>query len=286
MLLGDKNNINIETFSTGSFLLDKAIGIGGYPKGRIIEIFGSESSGKTTLALHAIASIQKEGGIAAFIDVEHALDPKYAQNLGVNIKNLILSQPDSGEQALEIADTLIKTNKIDLVIIDSVAALVTEAELAGAMRDQTIGSQARLMSKALRKMTGSINKSASTVIFINQIREKIGVMFGNPEVTPGGRSLKFYSSIRLEVKKNKLLNNGGKDYLGHMVRIKVVKNKLAPPFRSFVTEIIFSKGISRNSEIFDYATNNDIIKRKGTWYYLEDNQLAQGRLNAISGNRK
>jgi recombination protein RecA len=263
MTLGSNENTTIKTFPSGSFLLDKALGIGGYPRGRIVEIFGSESSGKTTLALHAIASIQKEGGIAAFIDVEHALDPKYAKNLGINIDNLILSQPDSGEQALEIADTLVKTGAIDLVIIDSVAALVPEAELNGEMKDQTIGAQARLMSKALRKMTASINKAHTTVIFINQVREKIGIIFGNPEVTPGGRSLKFYSSIRLEVRKSKLIGDAN-DYTGHLIKIKVVKNKLSAPFKFFVTEIIFSQGISRDGEIIDLALELNILNKKGS----------------------
>ena len=277
MILGSKKNTKIKTFPSGSFLLDKALGIGGYPKGRIIEIFGSESSGKTTLALHAIASIQKEGGIAAFIDVEHALDPKYAQNLNVDIGNLILSQPDSGEQALEIVDTLVKTGAIDLIIVDSVAALVPEAELNGEMRDQTIGAQARLMSKALRKMTASINKANTTVIFINQVREKIGIIFGNPEVTPGGRSLKFYSSIRLEVRKSKLIGDPN-DYTGHLIKIKVVKNKLAAPFRFFVTEIVFSQGISRDGEIIDLAVELNILNKKGAWYFYKEEKLAQGRV--------
>ena len=277
MILGEAKEQNIKTFPTGSFLLDKALGIGGYPKGRIIEIFGSESSGKTTFALHAIANIQKEGGIAAFIDVEHALDPKYAKNLGVDINNLILSQPDSGEQALEIADTLIKTGSIDLVIVDSVAALVPEAELNGEMKEQTIGAQARLMSKALRKMTGSINKTKTTIIFINQIREKIGIIFGNPEVTPGGRSLKFYASIRLELRKSKLVGVSN-DYTGHLIKVKVVKNKLSAPFKFFTTEIIFAHGISKEGEIIDASIELGILNKKGTWYYDGKNKIAQGRI--------
>ena len=276
MILGEEKKYDIKTFPTGSFLLDKALGIGGYPKGRIVEIFGSESSGKTTFALHAIANIQKEGGIAAFIDVEHALDPKYAKNLGVDINNLILSQPDSGEQALEIADTLIKTGAIDLVIVDSVAALVPEAELNGEMKEQTIGAQARLMSKALRKMTASINKTKTTIIFINQIREKIGIIFGNPEVTPGGRSLKFYASIRLELRKSKLVGVSN-DYTGHLIKVKVVKNKLSAPFKFFTTEIIFAHGISKEGEIVDASTEMGIINKKGTWYYYNSNKIAQGR---------
>ena len=279
MIMGANERANVETFPSGSYLLDKALGIGGYPKGRIIEIFGTESSGKTTLALHAIASIQKLGGIAAFIDVEHALDPKYAKNLGVDIDNLILSQPDSGEQALEIADTLVKTGEIDLVIVDSVAALVPEAELNGEMRDQTIGAQARLMSKALRKMTASINKAKTTVIFINQVREKIGIIFGNPEVTPGGRSLKFYSSIRLDVRKSKLIGDSN-DYTGHLIKIKVVKNKLSAPFRFFVTEIIFSQGISRDGELIDLGVELNVLTKKGSFYYYKDKKIAQGRVNA------
>ncbi|NQZ65587.1 MAG: recombinase RecA [Mycoplasmatales bacterium] len=276
MLLGKKSKINIETFSTGSFVIDDLLGIGGYPKGRIIEIFGPESSGKTTLSLHAIAEIQKIGGIAAFIDAEHAIDPKYAKNLGVDIENLILSQPDSGEQALEIVDTLVKSEAIDLIIVDSVAALVPEVELAGEMRDQTIGAQARLMSKALRKITGSLNKTKTTIIFLNQIREKIGVMFGNPETTPGGRALKFSASIRIEIRRISSIGSGS-EITGNNVRVKIVKNKLAPPFKVGTTEIIFSRGISKEAEVVDLAEKVGIIERKGSWYSFQKENIAQGK---------
>lgn len=277
MLLGNKSiNNEAEVFSSGSFVIDDILGIGGYPKGRIIEIFGPESSGKTTLSLHAIAEIQKAGGIAAFIDAEHAIDPKYAKNLGVDIDNLILSQPDSGEQALEIVDTLVKSSSIDLIVVDSVAALVPEAELAGEMKDSTVGAQARLMSKALRKITGSLSKTNTTIIFLNQIREKIGVMFGNPEVTPGGRALKFAASIRLDIRRISSVGQGA-DITGNNVKVKVVKNKLAPPFKVGTTEIIFSRGISQESEVVDLAEQYGIIDRKGSWYKYKEENLAQGK---------
>ena len=255
MLLGDNEKIEVSTFSSGSIALDHILGINGLPRGRVIEIFGPESSGKTTIALHAIAEIQKEGGIAAFIDAEHSIDPNYAKNLGVNIDNLILSQPDSGEQALEIVDLLVKTGKIDLIVVDSVAALVPEVELQGEMKDQTIGAQARLMSKALRKITGSLNKNKTTIIFINQVREKVGIIFGSPETTSGGRALKFYASIRIDVRKVSSIGSGD-DIVGNVIKLKVVKNKLAAPFKSATTEIIFAKGISKISEIIELAEEN------------------------------
>ncbi|WP_412031429.1 recombinase RecA [Metamycoplasma buccale] len=278
MILGDKPEIIPEVFSTGSLAINKSLGIYGWPKGRIIEVFGPESSGKTTIALHAIAEIQKKGGIAAFIDAEHSIDPNYAKNVGVDIDNLILSQPDSGEQALEIVDSLAKTGAIDLIVVDSVAALVPEAELNGEMRDQVIGAQARLMSKALRKITASLSKNKTTIIFINQIREKIGVIFGNPETTPGGKALKFYSSIRLEVRKIQNLTNNG-DVLGNQVKIKVVKNKLAAPYKTAKIEIIFSKGISKIAEIIDFAEEFGILNKKGSWYSFENENIAQGITN-------
>ncbi|VEU59723.1 recombinase RecA [Mesomycoplasma neurolyticum] len=278
MLLGEKPDINTEVFSSGSIAIDNALGIGGFPKGRIIEIYGPESSGKTTISLHAIAEIQKQGGIAAFIDAEHSIDPNYAINLGINIDNLIISQPDSGEQALEIVDTLVKTGAIDLIVVDSVAALVPEAELNGEMKDQVIGAQARLMSKALRKITGSLNKNKTTVIFINQVREKIGVIFGNPETTPGGRALKFYSSIRMDVRKSTQIAANG-DILGNMVKIKVVKNKLSTPFKTANVEIIFSQGISKFAEVAQLAEDFAIVIKKGSWYSYNDENIAQGKVN-------
>lgn len=262
MLLGKKPDVAAEVISSGSIIVDDLLGIGGYPKGRIIEIYGPESSGKTTLALHAIAEVQKKGGIAAYIDAEHAIDPKYAERLGVDINNLILSQPDSGEQGLEIVDTLAKTGSIDLIIVDSVAALVPEVELNGEMRDQTVGAQARLMSKALRKITGTLSKNKTTIIFINQIREKVGVMFGNPETTPGGRALKFFASIRMDVRRSASIGEGA-DISGNVIKIKVVKNKLAAPFKVGETEIIFSHGISKESEIIDLAVRYGILEKKG-----------------------
>lgn len=281
MLLGKKPDLDIETFPSGSIVIDDILGIGGYPKGRVLEIYGPESSGKTTLTLHAIAEVQKQGGLAAFIDAEHAIDPKYAQRLGVDIDNLILSQPDSGEQALEIVDTLAKTGAIDLIVVDSVAALTPEVELAGEMKDQTIGAQARLMSKALRKITGSLNKNKTTIIFINQIREKIGVMFGNPETTPGGRALKFYTSIRMEVRRISSVTTGS-EISGNNIKVKVVKNKLAPPFKVGQTEIIFGHGISQESEVIDLAEKYNIVTKKGSWYSYKDSNIAQGKANFVT----
>ncbi|WP_434336872.1 recombinase RecA [Mesomycoplasma conjunctivae] len=278
MVLGERPPVDTEVFSSGSLSIDKALGVGGFPKGRIIEIFGPESSGKTTITLHAIAEVQKQGGIAAFIDAEHAIDPQYAKNLGIDIDNLILSQPDSGEQALDIVDTLVKTGAIDLIVVDSVAALVPTAELEGEMKDQVIGAQARLMSKALRKITASLNKNGTTVIFINQIREKVGVIFGNPETTPGGRGLKFYSSIRLDVRKIQQISTGN-DITGHTVKIKVVKNKLAIPFKTALVEIIFSKGISKAAEIAQLAEEMSILERKGSWFAYNGQNIAQGKAN-------
>ncbi|CAM9126379.1 recombinase RecA [Mycoplasma todarodis] len=278
MLLGSKERINVDTISSGSLLINKSLGIGGYPKGRVIEIYGPESSGKTTLSLHAIAEVQKKGGICAFVDAEHAIDPQYAEALGVKIDDLILSQPDSGEQALEIVDILSKTGTIDLIIVDSVAALVPEAELNGEMKDQTIGAQARLMSKALRKITGSLSKNKTTIIFLNQIREKVGVMFGNPETTPGGRALKFYASIRMEIRRISSLGTTD-NVTGNNVRIKVLKNKLAPPFKTTCTEIHFGKGISLESEIIQLAEEEGVLIRKGAWYKYNDKNIAQGKNN-------
>lgn len=277
MLLSHEENLEpIETISTGSYLLNEALGIGGYPKGRIIEIYGPESSGKTTLCLHAVAEVQKNHGIAAYIDAEHSLDPLYAKNLGVNLSELIISQPDSGEQALEIVDILAKSGQLDLIVVDSVAALVPEAELNGDMKDQSIGLQARLMSKALRKITGSLNKNKTTILFINQIREKIGVMFGNPETTTGGRALKFYSSIRLEIRKSTMISDG-KDITGNEVKIKVTKNKLAPPYKTINTEIIFSQGIDNLSELIDLGVEKNILEKRGSWYIYKNNNIAQGK---------
>lgn len=271
----DKVEEHIEVFPSGSYLLDDALGIGGYPKGRIIEIYGPESSGKTTLCLHAIAEVQKLGGAAAFIDAEHSIDPNYARNLGVNLNTLILSQPDSGEQAMEIVDILAKSGAISLIVVDSVAALVPEAELNGDMYDQQIGQQARLMSKALRKITGSLNKNKTTIIFVNQIREKIGG-YGNPETTTGGRALKFYSSIRVEVRKSTSIVEG-KDITGNEIKVKVVKNKLAAPYKSFTSQIMFSKGIDNLGELIDLATEKNIFVKKGAWYSYQDKNIAQGK---------
>ncbi|VEU78156.1 recombinase RecA [Mycoplasmopsis columbinasalis] len=277
MIFRDENAVeSVETFPSGSYLLDNAIGVGGYPKGRIIEIYGPESSGKTTLCLHAIAEIQKAGGIAAFIDAEHSIDPIYAQNVGVKLDELILSQPDSGEQALEIVDLLTKSGSIDLIVVDSVAALVPEAELNGDMYDSQIGLQARLMSKALRKITASLNKNKTTIIFVNQIREKIGVMFGNPETTTGGRALKFYSSLRIEVRKSTSIVEG-KDITGNEIKIKVVKNKVAPPYKSFTTEIVYGQGIDSLSELIDCAVEFGILNKKGSWYFFAEKSIAQGK---------
>lgn len=277
MLFG-QNEIEekIETFPSGSYLLDNALGIGGYPKGRIIEIYGPESSGKTTLCLHAIAEIQKQGGIAAYIDAEHSLDPNYARNLGINLDSLILSQPDSGEQALQIVDILAKSGSIDLIVVDSVAALVPEVELNGTMSDSSVGALARLMAKGLRKITGNLNKNKTAIIFVNQIREKIGVLFGNPETTTGGRALKFFSSVRIEVRKTTSIVEG-KDITGNEVKIKIVKNKLAAPYKSFTTEIIFSKGIDKLNELINLATEANIIEKKGAWFAYQEKNIAQGK---------
>ncbi|MFI3252351.1 MAG: recombinase RecA [bacterium] len=278
MLMGENPTVQIETIPTGSIAVDKAIGVGGYPKGRIIEIYGPESSGKTTFALHAIASAQAAGGYAAFIDAENALDPKYAKALGVDIENLILSQPDSGEQALEIALSLISSGVIDIIVIDSVAALVPEAEIKGDMGDSHVGLQARLMSQAMRKLAGVINKTKCVAIFINQIREKVGVMYGSPEVTPGGRALKFYSTIRMDIRRGEQLKNGT-DAIGNKTNVKIVKNKVAPPFKVAEVEIIYGEGISKLGEIVDMAVKLDVIERAGAWYSYKGEKIGQGREN-------
>jgi len=276
MKLGDNEHTEIDVVSSGSISLDIALGIGGYPKGRIIEIFGPESSGKTTFALHAIAEIQKKGGRAAFIDAEHALDPQYAAKIGVNINELLLSQPDNGEQALEICEALVRSGAIGIVVIDSVAALVPQAEIEGEMGDSHVGLQARLMSQALRKLSGIINKTNTVCIFINQLREKVGIMFGNPEVTPGGRALKFYSSIRLEIRKGEQIKLGN-DIIGNKTNIKVVKNKMAPPFKACSLEIAYGEGISKTGEIVDMASEANIIEKSGAWYSYNGEKLGQGR---------
>ena len=279
MKLGEETHNEIDVVSSGSLTLDIALGVGGYPKGRIIEIYGPESSGKTTFALHAIAEVQKAGGKAAFIDAEHALDPVYAKNLGVNINDLLLSQPDTGEQALEICDALVKSEAINIVVIDSVAALVPQAEIEGEMGDSHVGLQARLMSQALRKLSGTINKTNTIAIFINQLREKVGVLFGNPETTPGGRALKFYSTIRLDVRRGEQIKNGD-NVIGNKTNVKVVKNKVAPPFKTAPVEIMYGVGVSREAEILDLASEIGIVDKSGAWYAYKGEKIGQGKENA------
>lgn len=279
MKLGESTHMQVETVPSGSIALDIALGTGGFPRGRIIEIYGPESSGKTTVALHAIAEVQRTGGQAAFIDAEHALDPSYASKLGVNIDELLLSQPDTGEQALEIAEALVRSGAVDIIVVDSVAALVPKAEIEGEMGDSHVGLQARLMSQALRKLSGAINKSKTIAIFINQLREKVGVMFGNPETTPGGRALKFYSTVRLDVRRIESLKMGN-DIVGNRTRIKVVKNKVAPPFKQAEVDIMYGEGISKEGSLIDMGTEHDIVDKSGAWYSYEGERLGQGRENA------
>ena len=279
MRLGSQEHLNVEVVPSGSLSLDIALGVGGYPKGRIIEIYGPESSGKTTFALHAIAEVQRRGGRAAFIDAEHALDPVYAKNLGVNINELLLSQPDTGEQALEICEALVRSEVVNIVVIDSVAALVPQAEIEGDMGDSHVGLQARLMSQALRKLSGTINKTKTTAIFINQLREKVGVMFGNPETTTGGRALKFYASIRLDIRRGEQLKDGDK-FIGNKTNIKVVKNKVAPPFKTASVDIIYGSGVSHTGEVLDIASDLGMINKSGAWYSYKGEKIGQGRENA------
>ncbi|GAB5057792.1 recombinase RecA [Companilactobacillus alimentarius] len=279
MRMGDDLNTQISTVSTGSLALDNALGVGGFPRGRIVEIYGPESSGKTTVALHAVAQVQKQGGTAAYIDAENAMDPEYAKALGVNIDDLLLSQPDTGEQGLEIADALVTSGAVDIVVVDSVAALVPRAEIEGEMGDAHVGLQARLMSQALRKLSGTINKTKTIALFINQIREKVGIMFGNPETTPGGRALKFYATIRLEVRRAEQIKDGS-DVIGNRTKIKVVKNKVAPPFKVALVDIMYGKGISQTGELVDMAVEKDIIDKSGSWYSYGDERIGQGRENA------
>ena len=282
MKLGDSGkNMNVQTVPTGSLSLDIALGLGGVPRGRIIEIYGPESSGKTTVALHMVAEVQKRGGIAGFVDAEHALDPAYAKNIGVDIDELYISQPDNGEQALEITETMVRSGAMDIIIVDSVAALVPKAEIEGDMGDSHMGLQARLMSQALRKLTGVVSKSNCIVIFINQLREKVGVMFGNPETTTGGRALKFYSSVRMDVRRTETLKQGG-EMVGNHVRVKIVKNKIAPPFKEAEFDIMFGKGISREGDILDLATKIDLVNKSGAWYAYNGEKIGQGRENAKS----
>ncbi|MFA5687189.1 MAG: recombinase RecA [Bacilli bacterium] len=279
MRLGERPNVDVDVIPSGSLLLDFALGVGGYPKGRIIEIFGPESSGKTTLALHAIAEAQKLGGRAAFVDAEHAIDPLYAQNLGVDIDELILSQPDSGEQALEIVEMLASSSAIDIIVVDSVAALVPQVELDGLMADNQVGLQARLMSKAMRKLVAVLNRSSCSIVFINQLREKVGIVYGNPETTSGGRALKFYSSVRVDIRRGEALKQGN-DLIGNAVTIRVVKNKVAPPFKSCKVDIIYGQGISKEGEVLDLAVDLGLVKKSGSWYEYNNERMGQGRETA------